>query len=115
MAGLAQTVRHLTQLQKDNWLKRVKTLSDLTEDTGHKAEGEVWCEQSKEPWGGVQAGADLLLLQVAVQIPVVVMEQPRQLVHLNLGGEKVPQVEVYEIAKHGSHAELLSSYFKKQS
>ena len=41
-------------------------------------------EGREEPGGGVQAGPDFLLLQVAVEIPVVVMEQPRQLVHLNL-------------------------------
>lgn len=43
-------------------------------------------EGGEEPGGGVQAGPDLLLLQVAVQVPVVVVEQPRQLVHLDLTG-----------------------------
>lgn len=59
-------------------------LSKLTKDSGHKAEGEVWGEGGEKPGGGIQAGPNLLLLQVAVEIPVVIMEQPRQLVHLNL-------------------------------
>lgn len=58
--------------------------SALTEDSGHEAEGKVWREGGEEPRRGVQAGPDLLLLEVAVEIPVVVVEQPRQLVHLNL-------------------------------
>lgn len=67
-------------MSKTSWLY----WGDLTKHTGHEAEGEVWGEQSEEPGGGVQAGPDLLLLQVAVQISVVVVKQPRQLVHLNL-------------------------------
>lgn len=60
------------------------TNTKLTKDSGHKAKGEVRGEGGEEPGGGVQAGSNLLLLQVAVEIPVVVVKQPRQLVHLNL-------------------------------
>ena len=59
---------------------------NVTEDTGDEAEGELGGEEREEPGRGVQAGADLLLLQVVVEFPVVVMQQPRQLVHLNLRG-----------------------------
>lgn len=65
----------------------------ITEDTGDEAQGEVRGEDGEEPGRGVQAGADLLLLQVVVQVPVVVVQQPGQLVHLDLrrrrrGGEE---------------------------
>lgn len=41
-------------------------------------------EDGEEPGCGIQAGPDLVLLQVAVEVPVVVMEEPGQLVHLDL-------------------------------
>lgn len=68
-----------------NW-NRKKRWSNLTKDSCHKAEGEVWGKSGEEPRRGVQTGPDLLLLQVAVEIPVIVVEQTRQLVHLNLIG-----------------------------
>lgn len=44
-----------------------------TKDAGHKAERELWGEESEEPWGCVKARADLVLLEVIVQLTVVVV------------------------------------------
>ena len=60
----------------------------LTEDPGDEAQGEVGGEDGEEPGRGVQAGADLVQLQVAVQVPVVVVQQSGQLVHLDLRGQR---------------------------
>lgn len=61
----------------------------LTEDSGHKAQGELGGEHGEEPGRGVEAGADLVLLQVVVEVPVVVVQEPRELVHLDLQGHRV--------------------------
>ena len=58
-----------------------------TEDARDESQGELRGEEGEEPGGRVEAGADLLLLQVGVQPAVVVVQQPRELVHLDLGGE----------------------------
>lgn len=58
-----------------------------TKDAGHKAERELRGEESEEPRRGVEARADLVLLEVIVQLAVVVVQQPGELVHLNLGGD----------------------------
>lgn len=55
-----------------------------TKDAGHKVEGELRGEEREEPRRRVEAGADLVLLKVVVQVTVVVVQQPGQLVHLNL-------------------------------
>ncbi len=42
---------------------------------------------TQRQWGtrsSVETGADLVLLQMSVQLPVIVMQQTRQLIHLNL-------------------------------
>lgn len=69
-----------------------------TEDAGHEAEGELRGEEREEPGRRVEAGADLVLLQVVVQLAVVVVQQPGQLVHLNLrgGGEEKTRGRVYK-------------------
>lgn len=59
-----------------------------TKYTGNKAERELRGEESKEPGRGVQAGTDLLLLQVSVQVTMVVVQKSGQLVHLNLQPEE---------------------------
>lgn len=61
----------------------------LTEDSGHKPQGELGGEHGEKPGRGVEAGADLVLLQVVVEVPVVVVEEPRELVHLDLQGHRV--------------------------
>lgn len=63
-----------------------------TKYTGNKAERELRGEESEEPRCGVQAGADLVLLQVSVQVTVIVMQQTGQLVHLDLQREKEEKV-----------------------
>lgn len=55
-----------------------------TEDAGHKVERELRGEEREEPGRRVEAGADLVLLEVVVQVTVVVVQQPGELVHLNL-------------------------------
>ena len=55
-----------------------------TEDACDKAEGELGGEECEEPGGGVETGADLMVLQVAIELPVVVVQQSGQLVHLDL-------------------------------
>lgn len=55
-----------------------------TKNARHKAEGELRGEEREEPRRCVEARADLVLLEVIVQVPVVVMQQPGELVHLNL-------------------------------
>lgn len=57
-----------------------------TEDAGHEAEGELRGEEREEPGRRVEARADLVLLEVVVQLAVVVVQQPGELVHLNLRG-----------------------------
>lgn len=44
-----------------------------TEDAGHEAERELWGEESEEPGRCVKARADLVLLEVIVQLAVVVV------------------------------------------
>lgn len=61
----------------------------LTEDSGHKSQGELGGEHGEKPGRGVEAGADLVLLQVVVEVSVVVVEEPRELVHLDLQGHRV--------------------------
>lgn len=58
--------------------------SGFTKDAGHEAKGELWGEEGEEPRRGVEARPDLVLLQVIVKFPVVVVQQPGELVHLNL-------------------------------
>lgn len=55
-----------------------------TKHSGHESQWEVRGEGREEPGGSVETGADLILLQMSVQLPVIVMQQARQLVHLNL-------------------------------
>lgn len=57
-----------------------------TKDAGHEAEGELRGEEREEPGRRVEARADLVLLEVVVQLAVVVVQQPGELVHLNLRG-----------------------------
>lgn len=45
-----------------------------TKDAGHKAEGELWGEESEEPRCCVEARGDLVLLKVVVQLVVVVVQ-----------------------------------------
>lgn len=56
-----------------------------TENTWHKAEWELWGKEREEPRGCVKAWADLVILEVIVQLAVIVVEQSGELVHLNLG------------------------------
>lgn len=44
-----------------------------TKDAGHKAKRELWGEESEEPRCCVEAGTDLVLLEVIVQLAVVVV------------------------------------------
>lgn len=60
----------------------------FTKYTGNKAERELRGEKSKKPGRGVQAGTDLLFLQVSVQVTMIVVKQSGQLVHLNLQPEE---------------------------
>lgn len=64
-------------------LKRKKRYV-YTKDAGHKAEGELRGKEREEPRCGVEARADLVLLKVVVQLTVIVVQQPGELVHLNL-------------------------------
>lgn len=57
---------------------------ESTKDSRHEAKWELWGEQSQEPRRRVEAGADLVLLKVTVQVSVVVVQKPGELVHLNL-------------------------------
>lgn len=63
-----------------------------TKYTGNKTKRELRGEESEEPGCGVQAGADLVLLQVSVQVTVIVVQQSGQLVHLDLQREKEEKV-----------------------
>ncbi len=56
----------------------------FTKHSSHKSKREVWRKGSEEPGSGVETRADLVLLQMSVQLPVIVMQQTRQLIHLNL-------------------------------
>ena len=56
----------------------------LTENPGHKAEGELRGEEREEPRRGIQRGRDIVLLKVVVQIFVVVVDQTHQLVQPHL-------------------------------
>lgn len=56
----------------------------LTKDSGHKSQWELWGKHGEEPGGGIEAGADLVLLEVVVEVSVVVVKKPRELVHLDL-------------------------------
>lgn len=58
----------------------------LTEDSGHKSQWELGGKHGEEPGGSIEAGADLVLLEVVVEVPVVIMKEPRELVHLDLQG-----------------------------
>ena len=64
--------------------KYSKLSTPLTKYSGHKRKWEFWREHREEPGSGVVNGSDLVCLQVAVQVWVVVVEQPRQLVELDL-------------------------------
>lgn len=55
-----------------------------TKDSGHEAKRELWGEQSEEPRRRVEARADIVLLEVTVQVSVVVVQKPGELVHLYL-------------------------------
>lgn len=57
-----------------------------TKNPWHKAKWELWGEECEEPRCCVKAWADLVILQVIVQLTVVVMQQSGELVHLNLRG-----------------------------
>lgn len=70
--------------QWNSWRDVITVTEQNTEDAGHKVEGELRGEQREEPRRRVEAGADLVLLKVVVQVTVVVVQQPGQLVHLNL-------------------------------
>lgn len=61
----------------------------LTEYPGNEAQGKLRGEHSEEPGCCVEAGPDLLLLQVAVQVAVIVVQEPRELVHLDLRGTEI--------------------------
>lgn len=56
----------------------------FTEHSRHESKWEMWGKGSEEPRSGVQTGADLVLLQMSVQLSVIVVQQTRQLIHLNL-------------------------------
>lgn len=56
----------------------------LTKDSGYESQRELWGKHGEEPGGGVEAGADLVLLQVIVEVSVVIVKQPWELVHLDL-------------------------------
>lgn len=64
--------------------KKKKKTYVYTKDAGHKAEGELRGKEREEPRRGVEARADLVLLKVVVQLTVIVVQQPGELVHLNL-------------------------------
>lgn len=63
-----------------------------TKDAGDEAEGKLRGEEREEPRRSIQAGADLVLLQVRIQAAVVVVQQSGQLVHLNLHRHKSRRV-----------------------
>lgn len=63
-----------------------------TKYTGDKAKLELRGEESEKPGCGVQAGTDLVLLQVSVQVTVIIVQQSGQLVHLDLHTEKEEKV-----------------------
>lgn len=65
-----------------------------TKNTRHKAKWELRGEECEEPRCCVKAWADLVILEVIVQLTVVVVEQSGELVHLNL-------------RLHGDHATVL--------
>ena len=48
-------------------------LKKYTKDAGHEVEGELRGEEGEEPRRGVEARADLVLLQVIVQLAVIVV------------------------------------------
>lgn len=47
----------------------------LTKDSGYKAEWELRGEHGEKPGSCVEAGADLVLFQVVVEVSVVIMEE----------------------------------------
>lgn len=48
----------------------------FTKDSGHKAQWELRGEHGEKPGGGIEAGADLVLLQVIVEVSVVIVKKP---------------------------------------
>lgn len=64
----------------------------LTEDSGYKSQRELGGEHGEKPGGGIEAGADLMLLEVIVEVSVVIVKKPRELVHLDLWGHTSPGV-----------------------
>lgn len=68
--------------------KLVRKEVKYTKYTGNKAKLELRGEESEKPGRGVQAGTDLVLLQVSVQVTVIVVQQSGQLVHLDLQRER---------------------------
>jgi len=61
----------------------------LTKDSSHKAQWELWSEQCEEPGSRVQRGGDVVGLEMLVQLAVVVVQQTRQLIQLNLGRQMI--------------------------
>ena len=56
----------------------------LTKHLCDEPEGKLRGKESEEPRSGVEGRTDLILLQMVIQTLVEVMEQTRQLVHLDL-------------------------------
>lgn len=64
----------------------------LTEDLGNEAQRKLRGEDGEEPGGSEERGSHLVLVQMYVEVGMIVVDQPRQLVQLHLQHHHVGQV-----------------------
>lgn len=64
----------------------------LTKDLCHEAQWKLRGEDGEEPGGSKERGSHFMLVQMYVEVRMVVVDQPRQLVQLHLQHHHVGQV-----------------------